>query len=127
MSLFCHIHIALKLGTTQCILIWLQHNLFTSKNSCHSYGTLEALVPFEDCLSAREPLPKYDSSPSLSQWQHSDPFDDAEVTHLLVAAAGVQVTVVIRGAAVVDELSFPVVCFRCTVESQADGNLLEFC
>ena len=56
---------------------------------------------------------------ALSQWQHSDPFDEAERTHLPVVdagAAGVKVTVV-HAAAVVDELSFPVVCFR-TVESQ---------
>ena len=58
---------------------------------------------------------------ALSQWQYSGPFDDvAEGTHLLIvvagAAAGAKVTVH-AAAAVVDELSFPVVCFR-TVESQ---------
>ena len=64
---------------------------------------------------------------ALSQWQRSDPFDEAERTHLPVVdagAAGVKVTDVHAAAAVVDELSFPVVCFR-TVESQSDGNLLE--
>ena len=67
---------------------------------------------------------------ALSQWQHSGPFDDAVGAHLPVVDAGaavVPVENVPAAAAVVDELSFPVVCFRCTVESQADGNLLEFC
>ena len=54
---------------------------------------------------------------ALSQWQHSGPFDD--VTHLLIVVAGAaaEAKVTVHAAAVVDELSFPVVCFR-TVESQ---------
>ena len=62
---------------------------------------------------------------ALSQWQRSDPFDEAGRTHLPVVdagAAGVKVTVVqLHAAAVVDELSFPVVCFR-TVESQTTAT-----
>ena len=56
---------------------------------------------------------------ALSQWQHSGPFDDADVTHLLIVVAGAaaKAKVTVHAAAVVDELSFPVVCFR-TVESQ---------
>ena len=60
---------------------------------------------------------------ALSQWQHSGPFDDAVGAHLLPAVVddvGVQVTVEnvpAAAASVVDELSFPVVCFR-KVESR---------
>ena len=60
---------------------------------------------------------------ALSRWQHSGPFDDAVGAHLLPAvvdagAAGVTVENVPPAAdAVVDELSFPVVCFR-KVESR---------
>ena len=58
---------------------------------------------------------------ALSQWQHSGPFDDDEGAHLLAvvdtSAAGVTVENVPAAAALVDELSFPVVCFR-KVESR---------
>ena len=58
---------------------------------------------------------------ALSQWQHSGPFDDAVGAHLSVVdagAAGVTVeNVPAAAASVVDELSFPVVCFR-KVESR---------
>ena len=59
---------------------------------------------------------------ALSQWRHSGPFDDAVGAHLLpvvvdAGAAGVTVENVPASAAVVDELSFPVVCFR-KVESR---------
>ena len=58
---------------------------------------------------------------ALSRWQHSGPFDDAVGAHLPVVvdagAAGVTVENVPAAAAVVDELSFPVVCFR-KVESR---------
>lgn len=58
---------------------------------------------------------------ALSQWQHSGPFDDAVGAHFpIVDDVGVQVTVEnvpAAAASVVDELSFPVVCFR-KVESR---------